>query len=312
MCMSNNHRIARWVGVVLCVMLITGTVASAASIGWIKTGSLMLAKRDASDPVPIAGTSSVVKRLHFDEPTGKWFWMDFNSIKCADFDGSNVQTVVTDALTSANVDMDIDSVNGKIYWNNNNGQIRRCNFDGTALATIRSGLTAPYALAVDPINNKLFWTDYGGSNTNVYAGDLNANNPALIGWVSSLWLIADMDVDPVAQQVYWAGTSSFRAELIQRHGYGYSSSATTLINTEQGYIRSLKLDPTTGTMIMADASGGRILEANTNGTNLTVLYNGGAGTPLAAAVSSLDIPEPTTLALLSLGGALCIRRRRRR
>ncbi len=145
-----------------CVVVLIGVTVQAASMGWTKTGEMMLANRDGSNPQQVIASSSC-KEVHFDEVTGQWFWMEYDAIKRANFDGSNVQTVVSDTLTSSNVDFDIDSTNGRIYWTNNAGQLRRANFDGSSNVILRSDLAAPYAIAVDPSNNKVFWTDYSVS-----------------------------------------------------------------------------------------------------------------------------------------------------
>lgn len=295
--------------VVVWAVVFAGSSAQAASLGWGSTGGIMLAGRDGSSPQPLLGVATT-KEFLFDEPTGQWFWMEYGAIRRCNFDGSNVQTVVTDTLTSSNVDFDIDSANGRIYWTNNAGQLRRANFDGSGVFTVRSGPVGPYALAVDPANNRLFYSDYTGSQTTIYRTDLVGNSPTIIGFLDSLWLLADMDVDPVDQQVYWLGTSSFRSEVIERHGYDYWPTATRLIDTELGVLRSLALDPNTATMVLSGTTG--IHEANTDGSGLTTLYAGGAGTPYHTAIASLDVPEPSAIAWLALAGGVLSRRRGRR
>ncbi len=140
----------------------------------------------------------------------------------------------------------------------------------------------------------------------IYASDLSGNGKVTIGFLDSLWRLADMDVDPVAQQIYWVGSSSFRNEMVQRHGYSYNYQATTLIDAELGVVYGLTLDLTTDTMLISGTGG--IMEANTNGNGLATIYNGAAGTPLHVAVSSRDVPEPASLVLLGLASLSLLRR----
>jgi hypothetical protein len=298
----SGARCCAWAAGCLVVLLTTAS-ASAAALAWTSTSGIKLSARDGSNTQPLM-PSAYTKEILFHEPTAQWYWMEYSAIKRADFDGSNVQTVISDSFTSANTDFCIDSVNGRIYWTNNNGQLRRANLDGSGAATLDSGLAGASAIAVDPVHSKLFWIHYS-SNITIYAGDLAGNGKTTIGFLSSLWSMADMDVDPASQQIYWVGTSSFRNEIIQRHGYTYNYNATTLLDTELGVARNLILDPVTDTMVLA--SGGQILELNKNGTGLTTLYSGGSGTPYHVAIA--QIPEPATMALIGLGGLFLARRR---
>ncbi|MDE2736932.1 MAG: DUF5050 domain-containing protein [Gemmatimonadota bacterium] len=76
---------------------------------------------------------------------GKMYWTDlikFQRIRCANLDGSNIETLVSDAGPfPSSLALDVDR--GKMYWTDNRARnIRRANLDGSNIETLVSGLDA--------------------------------------------------------------------------------------------------------------------------------------------------------------------------
>jgi hypothetical protein len=268
----------------------------AAVLGWTTGGSpgvIQTANRDATNiqPLPFPLSGSSLGEIHFSHATEQWFWFDFRSIKRANIDGSNPQVLITDNnMATTSGDFAIDDANQRIYWVNSIGELKRMNFDGSNILTLRSDLVSPRAVEVDPINNRLFWTEYGAANAPVYMADLNGGGRTAIAWVSSLRAIMDMAADPVAKQLYWTAASSFRTEQVQRVGYALATP-TTLLDQELGNLANMTLDLTAGKMLMVDSLSGTIYEANLDGSGLNTLLASPSPRPYHL---TLLIPEPSS------------------
>lgn len=99
------------------------------------------------------------------------YWASWNDGKIlrSNLDGSSPQAILENLLGP--VAMAVDPVQGKLYFSNIDrskyfegididGEIWRCNLDGTdAEPLVTSGLQAPLGIAVDPISQRVYWTD---------------------------------------------------------------------------------------------------------------------------------------------------------
>lgn len=132
-------------------------------------------------------------------PPRKIYWTDetANKIQRSDEDGSNVEDVITglDRPTG----LDIDTVNGKIYWTNDS-EIQRANLDGSNLETLYSGfLVTTFDVKLDVAANKMYWTYDSGLNT-VRRADLDGSNSEIIS--ITLDRPAYITLDPDAGHIY--------------------------------------------------------------------------------------------------------------
>jgi DNA-binding beta-propeller fold protein YncE len=97
---------------------------------------------------------------------GKFYWGDqtANEIRRANLDGSVNEQVLPTAFHRG---IDIDAVNGKVYWSTSitqfKGEILRANLDGSDVETVITSLDAqfkPADLALDVEGGKVYWTDF--------------------------------------------------------------------------------------------------------------------------------------------------------
>ena len=101
--------------------------------------------------------------LTVDTANEKLYWTEKTSqrtgkIQSANLDGTNVQLVR--ALTSAPLDIALDTVGEKLYLSNAWGKIQRMNLDGSNFQpNLITGLTAPQNLVLDIVDGKLYWTE---------------------------------------------------------------------------------------------------------------------------------------------------------
>ena len=118
------------------------------------------------------------KGLALDVSGGKVYWTEMSGrIRRANLDGSNVEAVATDSGTPMNLVV----FDGTVYWTQktgeNLGEIRFVAMDGNSV--IRNTFTQgfPVGLAVDSVENKLYWTTSRGQigRSTLGGGDFQPN-----------------------------------------------------------------------------------------------------------------------------------------
>ena len=131
------------------------------------------------------------------ESAKKIYWTDdvAGKIQRSDEDGSNVE----DVLMGLNrpTGLDIDTVNGKLYWANGL-QIRRADLDGSNNEILYSGSINTFDIKLDVAGGKMYWTH---DNTDrVMRADLDGNNSETIN--TSLDGSAYITLDSAAGHIY--------------------------------------------------------------------------------------------------------------
>ena len=107
--------------------------------------------------------------IALDVTGGKMYWTDWgfpSGIRCANLDGSNVQTLVNIDDDPSGIALDVDD--GKVYWavgtiaEDGQGKIQRANLDGTNVETLVSGLIKnPDYITLDVTGRKMYWSMAG-------------------------------------------------------------------------------------------------------------------------------------------------------
>ena len=119
------------------------------------------------------------KGLTLDVSGGKVYWTEMSGrIRRANLDGSNVEGVVA---TDSGTPMNLVVFDGTVYWTQktgeNLGEIRFVAMDGNSV--IRNTFTQgfPVGLAVDSVENKLYWTTSNGEigRSTLGGGDFQPN-----------------------------------------------------------------------------------------------------------------------------------------
>jgi hypothetical protein len=185
------------------------------------------------------------------------------SIWRADFDGSNIQAIVTQGL-NAPWPVVADVSTHKIYWGDvNRERIQRANLDGTSMETIVSGpisfIDNPAGIAVDSDNQQLYWTDFVIDK--IARTDLVTHTTVtLVTGEKRIPLGIDLDLD--AGQMYWVDASTSKLRRAQLDGTSVQDVLTGLNNP-----RDVKIDVEQGMVYWAELSAG-IWRADLNGTNV--------------------------------------------
>lgn len=100
------------------------------------------------------------KNLTLDVSGGKVYWTEMSGrVRRANLDGSNVQDIATGLGTPMGLVVFDDTV----YWTEmtgeNQGKVQRVNLGGTATEMLLTLTSIPRGIALDPMENKLYWTN---------------------------------------------------------------------------------------------------------------------------------------------------------
>ncbi len=196
----------------------------------------------------------------------KLYWTDdvTNKIQRSDEDGSNIEDVITGLNRPTG--LDIDTVNGKIYWTNNL-QIRRADLDGSNNEAVYTGLLTTFDIKLDVAGGKMYWTHDNGNDW-VSRADLDGSNSEVINTVLSR--PAYITLDTSANNIY---LTEFGDGDITRMNFD-GSGVSVLLSAQTGAIGNA-LDINNGKMFWTGGSGGDwVRRADLNGANQQTIVTG--------------------------------------
>lgn len=231
------------------------------------------------------GTPSVVAEgvvgvgIAYDKKNEKIYYSDFandstpdGKIWKADLDGKNATAIVSGIQDPYGIA--IDSDNGKIYWGDNNGNVSRCNLDGTGkqdIVTIDGG--GIRAVAIDHTNDKLYFYDV--MNNNLYKANLDGTGAAVIlnGYYG--YAIA---VDEKNSKIYFDAQTD--DETVAALYYAnLDGSNPTIIDDTQSRIYGIAIDNENSKVYWSGRDTYEIYKANLNGTEKVTLNTEELGSP---------------------------------
>src|SRR5271170_8469128 len=121
--------------------------------------------------------------LVVDSAARHMYWTNMGNLKAndgsilrSDLDGKNITTILPPGGTFTPKQLQVDKVNGKLYWSDREGmRVMRAGLDGSNIETLvdtsegdaRPGADARkwcVGIAVDLIESKFYWTQKGGDN----------------------------------------------------------------------------------------------------------------------------------------------------
>ena len=110
-----------------------------------------------------------------------WTLFGFGEMQSSLLDGTDQAPFIE--YTGGGGNISLDYTNQHIYWSVASGYILRTDFSGSTLDTIISGLDNVEGVAVDPIHEKIYWSDAGEDW--IQRSDLDgANVETLYAWIS--------------------------------------------------------------------------------------------------------------------------------
>jgi DNA-binding beta-propeller fold protein YncE len=218
------------------------------------------------------------------DPTGnKIFWANDQGghwkISEASLDDSGVGTDLSTAGATLDIPagVAVDPATNKIYWANEaggtggTGTISFANLDGTGsggdLKTGSATVNDPQGVAIDPQDNKIFWTNAAPGNKISFASLDNSGTGGdltLSGTATALNNPVGLAIDPSAGKIYWANTSAGKISEANLDGSQSHdlNPGTATVNVPVG----VAIDPAANKIYWANKGNGKISDANLDGT----------------------------------------------
>ncbi|KAK0079342.1 hypothetical protein PV325_001381 [Microctonus aethiopoides] len=175
--------------------------------------SLLFARRhdirkvalDRPEMTAIVNNTKMATALDFVFRTGMIFWSDVNEKKIykAPIDEGNDRTVVIDKDSTTTDGLAVDWIYNHIYWTDaEKNTIELANFEGNMRKTlIKDEIQEPRAIALNPLEGWMFWTDWGDEARIERAGMDGTHRSIIVGsevtWPNGLTL------DLIGKKVYW-------------------------------------------------------------------------------------------------------------
>jgi low density lipoprotein receptor-related protein 5/6 len=199
-----------------------------------------------------------------DPATGKVYWVSGTKIQRGDYNGTNIEDLVTGLSTVLTLALDL--VNGKMYWiDAEAGRIQRANLNGTLTETLISGLPtsgppfgyALQGLALDVPNGKMYWTDT--STNTIQRANLSGTFMESVTPASFVATPVSIAVDSTDGRMYWFNLDT---NSIARAATNGSNPEEILTTTGPAF--GITLDTAKGKIYWGDNTS--IRRANLNGT----------------------------------------------
>ena len=205
-------------------------------------GVIKRANFDGRNVEELISLSSVPRGIAIDTAESKLYWTNSDSqIQTATFNGEGISTVIQldedileetkKSCSSGNLfffffifattygggcdteiirtnltsptDITVNTADGRLYWTEFSGRIRRVNLDGTGLDTLVPDIGSPYGITV--VDDKVYWAEeideYSGK---IQRANLNGTNIETLAKVQGL--PTGISVDTAAGKVYWANS----------------------------------------------------------------------------------------------------------
>jgi DNA-binding beta-propeller fold protein YncE len=284
-------------------------------------GRILSANPDGSDLKTILTEGRrLPDGLVIDVDAGHMYWTNMGNMKAndgsierADLDGRNVTTVVPQGETFTPKQIQLDKVNGKLYWSDREGmRVMRSNLDGSHVETLvdtsrgdpRPGPDAKkwcVGIAVDLSGGKFYWTQKGPDNAGqggifranikIPEGETPADRKDIEMLYDDLPEPIDLDLDTTNRVLYWTDRGDPpRGNTVNRTPMDAAPGARKDPEIVFNHLMEgigLALDLKNQRMFMTDFAG-TVYTANLDGSNQkTVLFAEGNLTGIAY----VELPE---------------------
>lgn len=135
---------------------------------WTSAGKIQRANLDGTDVEELVTGLDNPGGLALDQAGGKMYWIGVaaGKIQRANLDGSMLEDLVIfvppGTINPGSIALDTGA--GKMYWGYaGTDKIQRANLDGSGVEVLITGLSSTRGMALDLINDKIFWTGFSGA-----------------------------------------------------------------------------------------------------------------------------------------------------
>ena len=231
----------------------------------IADGSILQLNLNELNDDKISPQSLRTYDIAIDGINSKIYWATRDDIQRANFDGTNVQDVVTGLDEPEDIAIDVSG--GKIYWTIEHGdRIQRANLDGTNVQDVVTGLDRPYGIAIDISGGKIYWMEE--DDHRIQRANLDGTNVQDV--VTGLDEPEDIAIDVSVGKIYWAEGRDRRIQRANLDG----SDAHVIVPDLDGAPRGITLDIASSKIYWTDYSNNGVWRANLDGTNAHVVAIG--------------------------------------
>src|SRR6202045_4150894 len=288
-------------------------------------GRVLSANPDGSDLKTLVSEGrKLPDGLAVDAAAGHLYWTNMGNPKAndgtifrSDLDGRNMTTIIAPGDTFTPKQLQIDKVNGKLYWSDREGmRVMRASLDGSDIETLvdtsegdaRPGPDARkwcVGIAVDLAEGKFYWTQKGGdnagegrvfrANVDIPPGQTAANRKDIELLYEGLPEPIDLELDSHNRMIYWTdrgdpprGNTVNRAPMDPVSPGVRKEPAILFTHLMEGI--GLALDRKGGRMFITDFAGS-VYSANLDGSDQkTLLFAQGNLTGIAYAEIQTQTP----------------------
>jgi len=174
-------------------------------LGWYDSGArIERSNFDGSDRELIhyiAGWAAATDFV-FDLDTQRMYWIAQSGIFSSDLDGGDIQTILASTLgETRGIGASFD--HGWLFFVSDYA-IKKCRIDGSGLQTIvMNAGDYPYALEVDPILQRVFWTSIGDNR--IFSANLDGSD---VQTLVTNTMSCGLALDTIRFKMYWGEFSS--------------------------------------------------------------------------------------------------------
>ncbi|MBD3287951.1 DUF5050 domain-containing protein [candidate division KSB1 bacterium] len=132
------------------------------------SGSIMRSELDGTEITPLIETIGGTEFV-FDSQNQKIYWAESNSIHRANYDGTNVEDLITSDVDDPK-NLVLDIAGSKMYWLDGgyySDKIRRANPDGTDIVDFITDVDEPTELRFNSVDQKIYWLESGTFPTSI-------------------------------------------------------------------------------------------------------------------------------------------------
>lgn len=189
-----------------------------------------------------------------------------NSIKKMALKTGETPVVFADITGKAGVGLAFDAVNNKIYFSDfeaaDEGKIWRMNTDGSGLEAIVSGITDPYAIAVNVAGGKIYWAD---DNGNISRANLDGSSVETSFINVPGGQMRGLAFDSQNNKLYFYEVNEENLYTANADG----SSVAVIIAGIYGY--SIFVDEVNGKLYYDERNSASVMQANLDGTGAVAI-----------------------------------------
>jgi len=229
---------------------------------WVEPGAspprLFRASLDGTDKQTVVETTNGAAGVALDVASGKVYWTESvapgvsGKIRRANLDGTGVEDLVTlDVMHPAAITLDLDQ--GKIYWTDLRGdfdglgEIVRSDLDGANVESILSGIDEANGLSLDPIGDRIFWTDL--ATHRIQSAALDGTD--VVDVVTGLDTPTSISLDPLNSLMYWTDSAlGGQANRIERAAFDGSGREIVVSGVGQPWGIAVAPEPSTAILML--------------------------------------------------------------